>query len=233
MPNNEKQVQLAGSESSQVSTRTLTAPRRQRLPKTVGPSMVNRVVAWVEAFWFEFKRYPNDTEFLQQFDIDAPTLEKLHSYKRYRNAVRSRGIILPGVPLTPDQLGVVALVTNFADTRSLEAKLMMCGVSLETYHGWMQDPEFKRMIQSRADESLGNIYPEAVNALSREVKSGNMNAIKFYWDITGRSQTPEVRNLQIIIQLLIESVQRNVKDPEILSAISLDFDRIISTRAAE
>lgn len=197
---------------------------RYKLPKTVGPQMINRVMPWVEDYYRENKRYPSDSEFLSRYEIDANGLENLQRSRLYRNALRSRGIISEPNLLLPEQIATISVLTNFADGRSQDAKLASLGVSVEQYNGWLNQAEFRRRLEASADEVMTKIYPTAMDSFAKQIKAGNMRAIEKYFEMTGRAQTPEMVNMQKVARAMIEAVQRHVKDPELLKTIAADID---------
>lgn len=191
-----------------------------KMPKgKIGPQLTNKVVPWVEQFWHAHKRYPTDTELSTEFGFSAFDLERLHASKFYKICLDSRGIRMREGNLSEKQIAAITVVSNIHDTRPNAAKLAGIGVTSEEYYGWQQDPKFKAELEARAEDLLGNLYPEAVQALGKQVKGGNINALKFYWEVSGRMDTPELVNVKMMMQRVIEAVQKHVKDPEVLAAI--------------
>lgn len=208
----------------------IAQPTKYKLPKTIGPQAVNKVMPWVENYYHERKCYPQTHEFLQRYNVDEKYINDLHGSKLYRNALRERGInsALTGTSfdheLSTEQIATIAVLTNFADTRREEAKLAMLGVSVETYRGWLVDPKFKARLDQESDGVLENIYPDAMQAFARKIKDGDMRAIEKYFEVTGRVAAPETLNLQRALQAVIEAVQKHVKDPDTLAAISAEIN---------
>jgi hypothetical protein len=196
-------------------------PKKLELPKgKIGPNFTKKVLPWVELFWHSHKRYPTDTELATEFGFTAEDLQHLHASKYYLLCLKDRGISHQPGNFTEQQVAAISLITNFHDTRPVNAKLAGIGVTSEMYNGWQQDPAFKRELQNRADDILENIYPEAQAQLGKMVKNGNFNALKFYFEITGRTQSPETVNVKMMMMKVIEAVQKHVKDPVILAAIA-------------
>lgn len=209
-----------------------TQPRKLELPKgPLGPQFVKKILPWVELYWHQYKRYPTDTDLAAQFGFDAEALLRLRGSKYYNECLKSRGIRQTSGGFSDKQIAALALITNFADRRPSDAKLAGIGVTAEMYNGWMQDPAFKRELQSRADSILDNVYPEAQAALAKRVASGDVNALKFYYEITGRAQSPEAINIKMTMARLIEAVQKHVKDPEVLQAIAQELQGVAPVAA--
>lgn len=193
-------------------------------PATVGPKWVKKVLPWVESFWHEKKRYPRDEELVQKFGFTDVQLLQMHNSKFYANCLRDRGIIRdPEADLSEKQVAAISLITNFSDTRPTNVKMVSIGVTNEQLNGWYQNPIFQRELASRADSILDNIFPEAQAQLARQIKGGNFNALKFYYEITGRAQSPETVNVKLAMMKLIEIVQKYVQDPEVLAKIALEM----------
>lgn len=195
-------------------------------PKTVGPKFVKKILPWVETFWHSNKRYPTDSELAQKFGLTTEQLTMLHGSKYYKQCLRSRGISLRPDDLSPKQVAAITLITNFSDTRPSPVKMASIGVTEEELNGWYSNPEFKRELAARADDILENVFPEAQAQLARQIKKGNFPALKFYYEITGRAQSPEVVNIKMAMNRLIEAVQKHISDPVVLQAIANDMQNI-------
>lgn len=193
-------------------------------PATVGPKWVRKVLPWVETFWHNKKRYPTDAELVQKFGFSQTQLLQMHNSKYYLNCLKSRGISLnPENDLTERQVAAITLITNFSDTRPTGVKMASIGVTEEELNGWYSFPTFQRELAIRADSILDNIFPEAQAQLARQIKAGNFPALKFYYEITGRAQSPETVNVKLAMMRLIEIVQKHVQDPQVLAAIASEM----------
>lgn len=145
----------------------------------------------------------------------------------FREACERRGLPWKAIgsssELTTTQIATGITLANFADTRSISEKLDQLGVSESQYFAWLQNAEYQQFVRKLADQSLENIHPEAILSFQKLIRAGDFNAIKYYFEITGVANSQDVTNLKIVIQNLIESVQRHVKDPVLLAKISQDI----------
>jgi hypothetical protein len=202
-------------------------PRKIEMPRgKLGPQFARKVIPWIEVFWHSHKRYPTDTELSAQFGFDADALIRLKASKFINECLKNRGITPSQDFFTEKQVAAIALITNFTDNRPVDAKLAGIGVTPEMYNGWMQNREFKRELQSRADDILDNVYPEAQAQLAKQVRNGNFQALKFYYEVTGRASSPEAINVKMTMARLIEAVQKHVKDPAVLAAIASEIQAV-------
>lgn len=202
----------------------MAMPANYKWPETVGPKWLNKTMPWIEEFWHTRRRFPSDSELVEQFRFTEHQLLKFKNAKIVYNALERRGIRQPDRHhLSPQQIAAITLLTNFSDSRSVEAKMAAIDVTAEQLNGWYRDPEFQNQLQVRSDESMDFFSAEATASLQRQIKKGNFQAIKFYFEITGRAQTPELLNLQQTVIRLVEVVQKHVKDPATLQAIANDL----------
>jgi hypothetical protein len=134
-------------------------------------------------------------------------------------------------PLSAEQLAAANLLLDFSDTRSHTAKLKSIGVTTTRYNNWLRNPEFAAYLRERAESLVDNTGHEAHTALLRQVQRGNMNAIQYYNQMTGRF-TPgqeQQMNVAAILVRLVEVIQRHVKDPEIIREIAAEFNGIVGS----
>lgn len=194
-----------------------------------GPSVLNKVMPWFEAYWVKNKAYPKRDSIEQEFGLSQSQISEMESSKLFLKSLERRGIAAPslvdpysGKPLglTDRQLAAIAILTNYHDKRAPQARLSILGVSEQELQGWMNNEVFKAELTQRADEAFDNVGVDATINLARHVKNGNLNAIKFYYEVTGRAQSPEEVNVKQAMNILIEAVQKHVKDPSILKAIA-------------
>lgn len=161
----------------------------------------------------------------------------------FRRALANRGIKLPrseeqeeleaslGHPsLTQQQTAAVLTVVNFSDKRSRNVKLRELGISVSTWNGWLKDESFRDYYFNLANQQFAHALPVAQESLIRAMESGKVEGIKFYMDLMGKgpsSSEASGHNVRMVLQKLIEVLQLHIRDPELLGAIGIDFDRVL------
>jgi Helix-turn-helix of insertion element transposase len=135
--------------------------------------------------------------------------------------------------LTPTQIAVATVMANFADERSNAEKLDSLGVNSATYYAWMNDPAFKNFVQAMADQNLKHIDPVAKTEYAKKIQEGNWNAIKHYMDVTQSVTGSDMPQSEVLIRMLIEIIQKHVRDPEIILAIANDMKLATANRSLE
>jgi hypothetical protein len=209
------------------------APAKRKLPQLPKQGMsikfVNLMLPFVENFWAQYKRYPSTDEFVHEFGISREEVIFINSQKMWLKCLDRRGIRRPNLRedfLSEKQQAAIALITNFHDRRSKQEKLASIGCSHEEYNGWMNDPAFYNAINIRADNVLGNVGVDANVGLASLIQKEDFRAIKFYFEITGKAASPEAINVKQTMQVLIEAVQKHVKDPAVLQAIAEEVNNV-------
>lgn len=207
-------------------------PKRMlpELPKNgLSIKFINKMLPWVENFWATKKRYPTTNEIIAQFGLPRDEVLYINSNKLWLNCLKRRGIRAPNVAedfLSTKQQAAIAVVTNFNDKRHKDLKLLSIGCSLEEYNGWLSDPTFKSALNARSDEVLNHIGVDANIGLANLIQKEDFRAIKFYFEITGKAASPEAINVKQTMQILIEAVQKHVRDPATLEAIASEVNQL-------
>lgn len=151
-------------------------------------------------------------------------------------ALRDRGIPFEQHTqndLTQAQVATAITVMNFADTRPLNEKLDQMGINPNQYYAWLNDPQFKNLVENLADQNLRNIKPTAIAEFTKKVNQGDWAAIRYYLDATGTLQDDSQPKSEQLLMMIIEVIQRHVKDPQIMVAIAQDLKNISGNRTLE
>lgn len=135
--------------------------------------------------------------------------------------------------LTSTQIAVANVMMNFSDTRSNNEKLDQLGVNPTQYYAWLNDPQFKNLIDSLSDQNLKNIRPTAITEFTKLVQKGDWNAIKYYLDITGAAVNESTTPIEQMMIMVLEVLQKHIKDPAVMNAVADDLIRVSSSRHLE
>jgi|KBSSwiStaDraftv2_1062776.scaffolds.fasta_scaffold00340_71 hypothetical protein len=135
--------------------------------------------------------------------------------------------------LTPQQQAAALTVMNFADERSIAEKLDQLGILPATYYAWLQDPVFNNFVNSLADQNKINIRPTAVAEFTKKVNSGDWNAVKFFLEVTGEFANNTAPQSEVLLRMIVEIIQKHVKDPETIMAIAQDIKLASANRTLE
>jgi hypothetical protein len=204
--------------------------KKNKFPKGgIGPQFVNRHMHWFETYWHQNKRYPDDATVIAEFGFSKLQVDALNSSKYWLQSLDRRGIKRPSTEpnrLSSEQVAAIAVITNFSDTRPAKARLAAMGITDEQLHGWQQDPAFQKELTARAEDTFAHVAPVAKIRLAQQIDKGNLNAIKFYFEITGQAETPETINVKRAMQTFIDVLQRHVPI-ETLVKVKAETDAIL------
>jgi len=181
--------------------------------------LVNRV----EQFWHLKRTFPPDDFFDDKSILNKPA---------FKRAMSMRGIVMSNHEsgLTAEQMAAILSVTNYLDKRSQASKLKALDISNIKWQGWLKEPNFKAYLHSISSDTFNDALHTAHEGLMKKVEAGDVNAVKFYMELTGRytENSGQIENMKVIIAKLIEVIQRRIKDPELLRAISTDFNTVLT-----
>lgn len=188
-----------------------------------------KVLTWIEEWWLRKHEFPpvgSLSSFFPDFNLNEALKNEV-----FLKALDNRGIKLPQADesLTNEQLAGIALISNFRDGRSPTAKLRSIGVTWTQWQGWMRQKHFKTYLQDLCAVNFNDSMDIAQRGILGAVEKGNIEAAKFYLEITGRytPQSSEVANLKLVLARILEVIQIHVKDPNVLRGIASDFEKVL------
>lgn len=202
---------------------------------------------FLEQYWFEFGLVPS-RERAKEMGVPDNYYDYFKS-ANFRAACRERGISLRGLEivgngtaaewkrymLTEEQLTAANILLDLTDTRSAKKKLADLGIPTQKYQTWLRDPGFQNYIRARAENALGDNQHEAHLALIDRVRSGDMGAIKYYNEITGRyvpaSQGGNALDAMMIVMRVLEIIQMRISDTKLQEVIATDLLKLAEPSA--
>lgn len=137
-----------------------------------------------------------------------------------------------GKLLTEKQLTVANTLLDVHDKRSRLKKLTELGVSTNEFNSWLRDPAYRQYCLDRTEELLTSNQHVAHLSLIDRVASGDLGAIKYFNEMTGRYRSKTAAGVEINVEnnygddkiiAIVEIIQKHVKDPEVLAAIGDDI----------
>lgn len=214
------------------------------------------MVDFIEAYLHKNGRPPKVTELQKYCKLHLEHLYTLLNNPHSPLSVRleRRGLPTPVSPeidgvntdtgyenwLTPQQVAAINCIIDFRDIRTVDKKLEEIGISTSKYRGWLNDPQFKAYLVSRAEASIQGFIPEMHGKVIELAQDGDMKAIKLFYELAGRvDRAPKAAAVTVnnfnqneTFTKLVEAVQRHVKDKAVLAAIAREFDQLTGGMAA-
>ena len=190
------------------------------------PETFRRALVAVDLEYRRRGRIPTIAEVHDSWpQIEKQTYSELYGFRGFRDALQEIGIsITAGEGLSQDQISALLVICDPTDRRTISAKMKSLGHTYSVYQAWMRDPVFKAERSRRAKENLDDVVPLAMDKLVGNVDSGDQRAIEFALEMKGvYSKDQKGReDAMKVVYLVLEAVQRNVKDRDVLNAILND-----------
>lgn len=199
------------------------------------------LIAFYELQWFFRHNVPTIEEVTQQLKKAHPQINQVsvNHYLQHRPVVAA--LDKRGIPwrqhsqadLTATQVAAAITMMNFSDTRTNNEKLDQLGINVATYNAWLNDPQFKNLIDNLADQNLTNIRPTAITEFTKKINQGDWNAIRFWLETTGEMQGNNQTQSEQLLIAIIEIIQTHVKDQDVMFAIARDIQKAAGNRTLE
>lgn len=120
----------------------------------------------------------------------------------------------------------ISYILDYHDKRPIRVKLKDLGVTTTQYNDWLKEERFHTLLKRELDARFKNVDIDAQLGLSRLVLDGDLNAIKYYYEFTGkyRPSTETNVNITVVLAKLMDVLVRHL-DSEILDTIATEIER--------
>lgn len=201
------------------------------VPKDCSEQYFRRVVAAAFTAYNVTRNIP-DVKAIAQYmghSVKLGKVSKVVATPEYKAAMLQRGInVSKSKGLLPEQSYALEIMSDPARSGTFNTKLRAAGISYTKWRSWLKDPVFRQAFDIITESMLNEHQGDVHTALVGKAISGDMRAIEYYNQITGRFDPNRIQviNQHAIIQGLIEIIIRHVTDENVLMAISNDIDRL-------
>lgn len=148
--------------------------------------------------------------------IAPEDVELVWQTSKFQRSLTDRGIKTTKDPhLTLRQETFLQAYLNPMNLKPPQVLAKQMKINVAELDGWMRDKHFAEAMSSKAEENLRKYIPIADQALGQLVQQGDMKAITFLNQLTGRfdpnrSQSVDVVSLLLAVQ---DIVLKHVRDP--------------------
>ncbi len=168
----------------------------------------------------------------QDPSLTAEDVNLIFPSDRFQNAMEKRGIKTTKNPsLTLRQESFLQAYLNPLNLLTPQVLAKRMKISSTELDGWMRQKEFAAAFSAKAEDNLRKYIPIADQALGQLVQSGDMKAITFLNQLTGRFD-PNARSGNIDIPAMLMQVQdiimRHVLDPAVKRNIARELIALAS-----
>lgn len=191
------------------------------------------IVSYVDQVWWSQtpNRLPTDEKIAEATKLDIKRVKAAWKVEAVRQSLMMRGVNLTQaedeVVLTAQQILCANMLLNTQDKSSIRQKLEQINVTTTQYQGWLANPAFKKYLKNRAEFIFAGAEPNALLGITRAVESGDLKAIQFYLEVTGR-YNPKLQievNVDTIISRVVDVVSRYVS-ADVMERIAMDLEGV-------
>lgn len=163
-------------------------------------------------------------------DQDAGLTEelvgKVWPSAKFQKSLESRGIKTTSNPnLTLRQENFLQAYLNPLNLKTPQVLAKQMKISLVELDGWLREKHFATAMSNKAKENLDKFLPMADHALGQMVQQGDMKAITFLNQLTGRFDANKSSGVDVIsLMMRVQDViLRHVRDPEVKRNIAREL----------
>jgi hypothetical protein len=132
--------------------------------------------------------------------------------------------------LSAEQIFVADVMLDLTDTRSYKKKLQDLRISTGRWDAWLREPAFAEYLNKNSNQLLQNSQHEVALALMDKIRMGDLKAIQFHMEYTGRfvpraaqtvgNENADLFNARQLINGLVDIIIDEVDDHDTAARIA-------------
>lgn len=184
-----------------------------------------QIIGFCESEWFLRGALPTPETLSNNFNKTSKWVTEFLQKEEVQASFKARGIpVIEGRDLSAEQITVINAMLNLSDTRSERKKLADFEITARVWEGWKKDPKVREYMRARSEDILNGAIPEAHLALVDRVRTGDISALKFYYEMTGRyTGQQQGMDPKVLLGRVFDIITKHVTNPVQLEAIAADF----------
>lgn len=167
----------------------------------------------------------------QDASLDKESVELVWQSSKFQRALADRGIKTTSNPnLTLRQENFLQAYLNPMNLLTPQVLAKRMKISLNEIDGWMRQKEFAAAMAAKSEDNLKKYLPMADAALGQLVQQGDMKAITFINQMTGRFDPNAKQNIDLpaILMQVQDIILRHVLDPAVKRNIARELIALAS-----
>lgn len=167
----------------------------------------------------------------QDAELTAEEVQLVWGASKFQRALADRGIKTTSNPnLTLRQENFLQAYLNPLNLLTPQVLAKRMKISLNEIDGWMRQKEFAGAMTVKSQDNLQKFIPMADAALGQLVQSGDMKAITFLNQLTGRFDANAKANLDVpaLLMQVQDIILRHVLDPAVKRNIARELIALAS-----
>lgn len=162
----------------------------------------------------------------QDASLKKEEVELVWPSAKFQKSLESRGIATTKNPnLTLRQETFLQAYLNPLNLKTPQVLAKQMKINLVELDGWMRQKEFAKAMSAKAQDNLEKYLPMADQALGQLVQQGDMKAITFLNQLTGRFDPNKAGSIDIVsVMMQVQDViLRHVREPEVKRNIAREL----------
>jgi hypothetical protein len=162
----------------------------------------------------------------QDASLTKEEVEVVWGSSKFQKSLESRGIASTKNPnLTLRQETFLQAYLNPLNLKTPQVLAKQMKISMIELDGWLRQKEFAKAMSAKAQDNLEKYLPMADQALGQLVQQGDMKAITFLNQLTGRFDASKQNSIDIVsVMMKVQDViLRHVRDPEVKRNIAREL----------
>lgn len=155
----------------------------------------------------------------EHLDLTPELISDVLSHPQVTDALRQRGIEVNASATPERQFAFLLCLFNPLDTRSHSRIMSDLGITLSEFYGWQHSESFKALQNRLAADFFGSSGLFIDRELVRRALNGSAPHMRLYYE----QKAQQAVNPRIVLQRLVDVIQRHVKDPEVQRAIASEL----------
>lgn len=167
----------------------------------------------------------------QDAELNKDDVELVWQSSKFQRALADRGIKTTANPnLTLRQENFLQAYLNPMNLLTPQVLAKRMKISLNEIDGWMRQKEFAAAMAAKSEDNLKKYLPMADAALGQLVQQGDMKAITFINQMTGRFDPNAKANIDIpaLLMQVQDIILRHVLDPVVKRNIARELIALAS-----
>lgn len=200
------------------------------IPRTIFNQLVEATILEY-AMHGEYLNFSYQTARSYLPSIPKETYSKVITSPEYHNVLVLRGVRSDQTDgLSGDQMRALSVLSDVSSHKPLQRKLKDAGIEWYQWQTWLHSPLFK----AHHDRIADKVFNAAQSSIDLQVAAGALDGkldfIKYYNELTGR-HSPDRKahaDVQMIINEVINIIQRNVQDSDTLQRMASELALVVS-----
>lgn len=200
------------------------------IPSQQVDELVITIATYLEVQYWTKNVYPPILELLTRYKLSSTQFDNL--LEPINDVLKKKDLPLyisakkrlPG-DLDPRFVTAVSLICDTLDKRSRAIKLKEVNLSTKRFNAFLKIADYKAYYLSRVNEAFVGADESAKLALVKNIESGDLQSIKYFYEFTGQHnpQGDMFLVLQKLIALFTEILVKHV-DPKIVDTVLSEFE---------